>query len=479
MRILLSILAVTALGLTATGVSLYVVQAERARSTVDDRLLRDVGELQAIADGETAEEPPTSVDALLRLAMQQIIPDENQAVVGIIDGRPALIPAGKLAFRIDRDLDLVERILAEADETNVVIGTASNSDGSVRYLIVPVAVAGDAAAGLYVTAYDLDAELGAVAETFRTFVSAAVVVLLLVGAVAWFVAGRLLRPIRLLKEAAASSRTAADLTRRVPVSGHDDVSELARSINSMFDRLQESSRNQRRLLDDVGHELKTPITIIRGHLELLDSGDAGEIEATKLLAIDELDRMSRLVSDISLLAETQVPKFIDPVEVELAAFTEAVAAKSAVLDHGRSWEVVSATGRATFDVGRMTQAWLQLAENAAKYSTPGAPIMMGSDILEARSAQWLQLWVRDAGPGIPNKSRAAVFERFTRLERSRATPGSGLGLTIVAAIAQAHGGSVLLESTTDGGSQFTIRIPIPSAEPGQLAPAGRKRSESQ
>ena len=132
----------------------------------------------------------------------------------------------------------------------------------------------------------------------------------LVGLVAWFVAGRLLRPIRLLRDVAVGSSTAADLTERIPVTGRDDVSELAVAINAMFDRLQDSARSQRRLLNDVGHELRTPITIIRGHLELLDAANVSDVEATRALAIDELDRMGALVSDIPLLAASRAPHFV-------------------------------------------------------------------------------------------------------------------------------------------------------------------------
>jgi two-component system OmpR family sensor kinase len=172
-----------------------------------------------------------------------------------------------------------------------------------------VRVACDPNTGLYVAAYNLDAGLSSVAESFQTYIRVALLALILLGLVAWLAGGRLLRPIRLLRDAAAAS-SEADLTQRIPVTGRDDVSELAGAINSMFDRLQDSARSQRRLLNDVGHELKTPITIIRGHLELLDSANVSDVEATRALAIDELDRMSTLVSDISLLAASRTPHFV-------------------------------------------------------------------------------------------------------------------------------------------------------------------------
>jgi len=459
-RIVLSILAVAALGLAASGVASYVVQREGVLAAVDAQLLHTVPELKTIASGKTSDAPPSSVDAVLRVAMQQIIPVANESVLGFVDKKPALVPAVNLPFRIDTDSALVARIVAEAHPSLVVIGTAKSTLGTLRYLIIPVTVAGDPSTGLYVAAYDLDAELGSVADSFRTYARVALAALALVGLVAWFVAGRLLRPIRLLRDAAAGSSTAADLTERVPVTGRDDVSELATAINAMFDRLQDSAKSQVRLLNDIGHELKTPITIIRGHLELLDADNVSDVEVTRELAIDELDRMSTLVSEISLLAASRAPHFVEPTEVDIDSLTAAVGVKASALDPTRTWRVESASGLALIDTGHITQAWLQLADNAAKYSTPGEPIAIASVVSETEAGTWLDLSVRDSGPGIPPDAREQVFERFTRLESSEGTEGSGLGLSIVSAIAEAHGGTAVLSGAPGVGSTFTIRIPF-------------------
>ena len=459
-RIVVSILAVAGLGLAASGVASYLVQRQGVLRAVDAQLLNTVPNLNTIASGKTSDVPLTSVDAVLRLAMQQMIPAANESVLGFIDKRPVLVPAVNLPFRIDKDAALVDRIVSEAHPTQVVIGTAKSTLGTLRYLIIPVAVADDPSTGLYVVAYDLDAELGSVADSFQTYIRVALIALALVGLVAWFVAGRLLRPIRLLRDAAAHSSTAADLTERIPVTGRDDVSELATAINAMFDRLQDSARSQRRLLNDVGHELKTPITIIRGHLELLDAGNVSEVEATRALAIDELDRMNTLVSEISLLAASRAPHFVELTEVDIDSLTAAVGAKASALDPTRTWRVESASGLALIDAGHITQAWLQLADNAAKYSTPGEPIVIASSVSETEAGTRLDLSVRDGGPGIPPDARAQVFERFTRLESSEGTEGSGLGLSIVSAIAEAHGGTVLLSGAPGQGSTFTIRVPL-------------------
>ena len=458
-RIVVSILAVTALGLAASGVASFLVQRERALASVDSQLLHTVPELKSVAAGDTNAAAPKTAEAVLRAAMQRMIPSENESVLGLINGTPALVPAAKLPYRLDDDPALIKRLVSEASPTNVVQGTAKSSLGTLRYVIVPVTIAGDTNTGLYVAAYDLDAILEDIAESFRTYIAVALIALGLIGLVAWFVAGRLLRPIRLLRHAAASN-TAADLSQRIPVTGHDDISELAETINGMFDRLQDAFTSQRRLINDVGHELKTPLTIIRGHLELLDARNPDEVAATRALAIDELDRMSTLVSEISLLAEARAPRFVKPTEVDVESFIAGVASKARALDPAREWRLESAaSGIASVDAHRITQAWLQLAGNAVKYSTPGAPITLTTARVEARTGAWLQLGVRDEGPGIPPDAHERIFERFGRLESSRGTEGSGLGLSIVAAITDAHGGTIGLTSASGAGSTFEIRIP--------------------
>ena len=461
----MSILAVTAIGLAASGIASYLVQRERMLASIDEQLLHTVTELTAVASEGTGSETPDTVETMLRAAMQQMIPAAEESVLGLVNGDPAFIPATKLPFRLDQDPAFVKRIVSEAHPTRAVMGTAHTTVGVLRYIIVPVAFDGDSNRGLYVAAYDLDAVLAGVADSFQTYIVVALIALLLVGFVAWFVAGRLLRPIRLLRKAAAEN-TATNLSARIPVIGRDDLSELTTTINGMFERLENAFSRQRPLIDDVGHELKTPITIIRGHLELLDAGSRADVDATRALAIDELDRMSALVSELSLLAESGTPQFIERQETDIGALTGSVAAKAGALDPAREWGVESrADGTVFVDAGRLTQAWLQLASNAAKHSTPGAPIALGSSREAARTGEWLLLTVRDRGPGIPVEAQERIFERFGRLETNRGEDGSGLGLAIVSAIATAHGGTVSLSSARGEGSAFTIRVPIDPAPP--------------
>ncbi|MCR2826530.1 sensor histidine kinase [Microbacterium sp. zg.Y909] len=229
------------------------------------------------------------------------------------------------------------------------------------------------------------------------------------------------------------------------------------------ERWEASFETQRQLLDDVRHELKTPITIVRGHLETMNVDDAADVAAVRDIGIGELDRMTRLVNDIDLLASVDGDSFSFSV-VDLGALTQRVGELVSVIPH-HDWHIeTAASGRIRADRDRLLQAWLQLADNAAKYTPAGAPIEIGSSL----HASGAQLWVRDHGPGIPPAARHRIFRRFDRNVGKRSVGGSGLGLAIVDTIARAHGGHCTVADTPGGGATFTIAVPLGT---GAAAPA--------
>jgi two-component system OmpR family sensor kinase len=348
---------------------------------------------------------------------------------------------------------LIARVVSEVSDGSVRIGTALSPLGELRYIATPVDVAGSAESGIYLVAVNVESELAELHSAFSIFAVVAGASLVVIGLVGWFVAGRLLSPIRSLRRA-ASRITANELHERIPVVGNDDVSELTATINDMLERLDLALTGQRQLLDDVRHELKTPITILRGHLELLDSADSVEVDATRALAIDELDRMAGLVDDIEALAESHSSVPVR-VLVDVADLTEEVFAKATGYS-GREWKLTEVTQTIfSVDPARITQAWLQLIDNAVKYSPDGSRIEIGSHSTD----ESVQLWVSDNGPGIPDGAEERIFERFGRADTGRGIRGSGLGLPIVNNIALSHGGRVTLESTA-AGSRFAIIIPV-------------------
>jgi len=277
------------------------------------------------------------------------------------------------------------------------------------------------------------------------------------------VTGRLLSPIRHMRET-ADAITLTDLSPRLPTQGNDDISDLSRTVNSMLDRLEGSVDVQRQLLDDVRHELKTPITIVRGHLELMDPADAEDVANTREIGISELDRMTRLVEDIDLLATVEGDAYTMK-DVDLGALTARVGELVAVIpDH--AWSVEAhAHGVVTGDHDRLLQAWLQLADNAAKYTPAGSPIEIGS----ASDETGARLWVTDHGVGIPPAARHRIFRRFDRAHGKRTVGGSGLGLAIVDAITKGHHGRCVVTDTAGGGATFTIHLP-PAESTGLPAP---------
>lgn len=455
--------------MTVAGATAFLVQRDRTLQEIDDRLLSRVETARFVITGETAatggEEttaaaPGTASFASTREALEavlaRVIPSRNESSLGIIDGRATFVPGVEIDFHLEDDPALVARFVDEVSDGTVRIGTAVSPLGHLRYIAAPIVVEGSAESGVYVTAIDLDAELRELTSAFGTYSLVAAAALAAVGLVGWFVAGRLLRPIRQLR-AAASRITASERNERIPVAGRDDVSDLTRTVNDMLDRLDGAMTGQRQLLDDVRHELKTPITILRGHLELLDPEDSREVQATRALAIDELDRMTGLVDDIESLAESEgaIPARI---RTDVADLTADVFAKAAGIPE-REWVLAdTANVSMPIDPARITQAWLQLVDNAVKYSPAGSRVVLGST--EYDSA--VEFWVADQGPGIPPGTEKRIFERFGRVDGGRGIRGSGLGLPIVKAIATAHDGYVSM-STSPNGSRFGIVVPLETA----------------
>lgn len=255
--------------------------------------------------------------------------------------------------------------------------------------------------------------------------------------------------------------------------------QLRLEVPVMLDRLEEAFAAQQRFLDDASHELRTPITVIRGHLELM--GDDPDDRARTLdIVVDELARMDRIVGDLVLLARAERPDFLWPEEIDVSDLVMDVVAKASALGE-RRWVVEGLVEQSVMGDGqRLTQALMQLAANAVRHTTIGNRISIGATIAGDR----LELAVSDEGAGIAEADRAGIFDRFGRAgyrgDGGRRGEGAGLGLTIVSSIAHAHGGRVMLDSELGKGSTFTLNLPLvlPDADSraGTNAPVGRTDS---
>jgi signal transduction histidine kinase len=283
---------------------------------------------------------------------------------------------------------------------------------------------------------------------------------------AWLASGRVLRPLRQTTDLARRI-TETDLAERIPVHGSDEISELAVTINGMLDRLQAAFAAQRAFLADAGHELRTPLTIVQGNLDTL-TVDAEGGETLDIVA-DELQRMARLVDELLLLAHSEQPDFLHTQPTDVADLTVSLLAKIESLGD-RPWSIGAiARGCCLLDRQRITQAVVQLAANAASHTPAGTPVELSS----AWDGSELLVSVADRGPGIPAAEHARIFDRFTRLD-TRRPDSTGLGLSIVAAIAAAHGGRAYVHDRPGGGAIFCLRIP-PGNRRADDGGNGRKR----
>jgi signal transduction histidine kinase len=384
----------------------------------------------------------------------------NEKFLGYVDGRYRYQSRIEAPVLLSRDAAFTRQVGGVTDPT---WGRYESGAGEVRYLAVPVSLAGDPSRGVAVVAYFADQERQAADDAARLMLGVGAGTVLLAAGGAWVVAGRVLRPVRDVATT-AHSITETDLSRRIPVDGRpaDELTDLAASVNEMLDRLEAGSAAQRRFLDDAGHELRTPITIVRGHLEVLDPADPTDVRETVALVDDELDRMNRIVSDLLLLARAEQPQFVRPQPVDVAALTTEVFDKVRRLGD-RDWVLETAADvDAELDTQRVTQALVALSDNAVRYTVPGDRVSLGSQL----SGGALRFWVSDTGPGVPEEEQARVFERFARgTSGARRSDGAGLGLSVVQAIAVAHGGRAVLDSVPGRGTTVSLVLPARLAPP--------------
>lgn len=273
---------------------------------------------------------------------------------------------------------------------------------------------------------------------------------------------RLSRPIS--RVAGASHRIAAGrYAERVPVPGSDEIAELAASFNQMADSLESTERRRLELVGDVAHELRTPLATLDGYLEGLQDGVIAAGDPTWQLLRRETARLSRLIDDLQQLwrAEArQLPLATEPIDAAelLTATRERFAVRAG--EHGTQITAMAPSDELTVkaDRERLAQVLDNLVANAIRYSPEGAPIVLEAE----RSGDQVVLSVLDQGPGLTEEQRERVFERFYRVDPSRARVlgGSGIGLAIARALIEAMDGRIWAESDGPGrGSSFRVALP--------------------
>ena len=441
----------------ATAGSVFVVRTilvHRIDERIDGELVQEARELRALAGGndpETGRPFGDRIGRVFEVFLERNIPTRHEAVLTFVNGELYRRSRQVVPYRLQSDPQLMER-WADLERTDR--GTIETPAGAVEYLAVPLRK-DNATEGVFVVAIFRDLARREIDPAVAGAAGVGGVALLIGTLLAWRTANRILRPVNKVTETARGI-SETDLRRRIDVRGTDEIARLARTFNDMLDRLEEAFRTQRRFVDDAGHELRTPITIIQGQLETLGD-DPGDRERTLAIVMDELDRMSRFVNDLLLLARAERPDFLSLDTVDLGSLTEEIYAKGRSLAP-RAWRLEQVgQGLIIADRQRLTQAMMQLAQNATEHTQEGDEIAVGSRVMNGRAS----LWVRDSGPGISDAEKEQVFDRFRKGRGSRRrSEGAGLGLSIVKAIAEAHHGRVLLDSNSGEGARFTVELPV-------------------
>jgi signal transduction histidine kinase len=440
-RLTLAFTLVMAVVLAATGLFLYL----RLASTLDHAL--DQGLRTRAAD----------VAALVR-----------QTDTGLRDGRNAQ-PDGGFAQVIGRRgqvVDATPGVARGALLTTEQLGQArararffARKIGAehVRLLAVPTTAQGQRL--VIVVGASLEPRAETLTNLRRQLLVGGPIALVLASLAGYLLAAAALRPVERMSERAATI-SAASPGRRLPVPPADDeIARLGRRLNEMLAQLEGALERERTLVSNASHELRTPLSLMKTEIELAlaEPGSVPVLLAALRSTAEETDRLSQLTDDMLLLARAdsgELPLRRSDVPAAELLGTIATRFERRAVDASRTIEVVAPPGLVVRgDRRRLEQALANLVENALRHGA-GAVRLEAAELNGA-----LELQVDDDGPGFPPAFVASAFERFSRAAESRETAGVGLGLAIVAAIAQAHGGTAIASNRPGGGAAVALRLP--------------------
>lgn len=374
-----------------------------------------------------------------------------------------------LAYDPRQPLPAVPQALSAAASGRQSFVTAALADGTQwRVLSTPVTENGVQLAVLQVgrPVAEVDSTLRQLAILLAVAVP---LTLLVASAGGMFLAGRALDPIDRITRAAAAIG-AEDLSRRLNLpDSHDEVGRLAATFDRMLDRLEQAFRRQRQFTADASHELRTPLAMLASQIDVALERKRTLAQYVDVLHSlrDDAARMSQLVGELLTLARADAgQQLLTREELDLGDLVRSVVPALQPLAAQRGVQLseqvvpdVSVSG----DQMRLTQLLLNLVDNAVRYTPPGAK----ANVSLAREGAWACLRVEDTGVGIDAEHLPHVFERFYRVDpsRARADGGAGLGLAICHWIVQAHGGDISVASTRGQGSIFTVRLPLSHDSP--------------
>lgn len=351
-----------------------------------------------------------------------------------------------------------------ADSEGSLLGKSYEPGVSGRPLIPPWP--GAAIGTLYISPQPSEAGLASLQLLYtaigRYFLWGGLIAIAVAVIIAFLLSRRILAPVKALT-LAARRWGRGDLSERVRLKDKGEMGELAQAFNSMAGDLERAEKLQRDMIADVAHELRTPLSNIRGYLEAVRDGVVKPDAETIRSLDEEAALLSRLVDDLQelALAEAGELKLVRQTEDITGVINQAIAATQAqATAKGISFQADLPAGLPLGDIDfqRISQVLHNLLDNAVAHTGNGGVIT----VTARPQNNWVEVSVSDTGEGIPSEELPNIFERFYRVDKSRtrATGGSGLGLTIAKRLVEAHGGQIEVQSEVGKGSRFTFTIPV-------------------
>jgi two-component system OmpR family sensor kinase len=444
--------------LLALGLSLFLLLREALLSGVEDTVrARASAAAKALESGEN---PLTDEEDVRELTADGVFLAMRDARGRVLNQQPSSVSTGE-----EIGVDVWKRALDSGDPVG---GMAERSSGGPDYIYaVPVSPPeGSARLARVVEAGKSYDSVEDALEAFTTVVviGGLLAFVLSVGG-AYLLARAALSPVEAVVSS-ARQMTAGDLSRRLPVSHpKDEIGRLTTTINALLARLEaafarreETLARQRRFAADASHELRTPLTSISGYAQMLEEWGLRDPQTARegVAAIrHESERMQRLVEGLLALTRGDEGAPLEIGDHDLAAVAEEATRTAANEKTAIEYLPAKQPVNAPFDRERIRQVASILLDNAVKYTPDGGKVTLA--VREKNG--WAELEVSDTGVGIPEDQLPLIFERFYRVDPSRATAGFGLGLSIARQIAEAHGGRIEVESTPGEGSTFTLLLP--------------------
>ncbi len=462
-RLALSIAAIVAAAFAVTFFAVYRATGSQLRSRID----RD---LRAVTDAlagrvRAAGTSGQAADAARRyIAAQPFGPSARLLIVtvpggGTVTNQPELVGLRPEPTETAAD---ARKEAGEAQELRTAAAGYSDVEledaGDVRLLTRAVATTAGPAARIR-AGEPLESVERAQHDVAQTFLIIGALTLAAALAAGYLVAARTVAPLRRMARIAAEV-DAGDLTHRIGGAGPgDELRLLAESFDHMLERLEDAFSRQREFVSDASHELRTPLTAIRGQLEVLarePSPSPQRVREVEEVAVREIARMERLVDDLLTLA--RLDEGIGPAlaQIEVGPFLRDLVAAASVADRRVEFGG-GPQGTLLADPDRVAQVVRNLLRNATEHTPDGGRVGISAEAAGDR----LRVYVDDDGAGIPAQERGRVFDRFHRVETSRArrSGGSGLGLAIARAIVEAHGGRIWAEDSPLGGARVAFELP--------------------